>query len=147
MLPLLQMGSFKVLTTFLQQIQNSRQLLVFPSMFLAVFPHPAFSSSESGFFNGMLKVFESGALNCYTLSCLMPWISSASMNPTITHLHLSGSLDSLRCDLIALTPGLAFFLPMTRTLAVASTFLSDKAYPSLKFLPPLSLRLTAIQVI
>ena len=45
-------------------------------------------------------------------------------------------LDTL-CDLIALTAGLAFFLPMTRTPAVASSFLSGRVYPSPSF-PPLS---------
>ena len=50
-------------------------------------------------------------------------------------------LNSLPCDLIALTSGLAYFFPMTRTLAAASSFSSGRAYPSLSCLPPLTLRL------
>ena len=61
---------------------------------------------------------------------------------SLTHLPLSGSLDSVLCDLIAPTPILAFFLRIPRTLAVASSFLSGRAYPSLSFLPPPSLLLT-----
>ena len=50
-------------------------------------------------------------------------------------------LDSLLCNLIAPTSGLAFFLPIRRTVAALS-FSSGRAYPSLNFLPRLSLRLT-----
>ena len=53
----------------------------------------------------------------------------------------SSFLDSLLCDLMAPTPDLLFFLLMSQTLAVASSF-SSGAYPSLSFLPPLFLRLT-----
>ena len=111
-----------------------------PFMFQAFFlylllPLPPLTPSE--FFSGMAEVFESGALNYYTSSRFIPWILSASRNPTSTHLALSGFLDTLHSDLIAPTPGLAFFLAMTRTLAVASSFLSGRAYPSLNFLPPL----------
>ena len=68
-----------------------------------------FPSNCSGFFNGVPKVFEPGALNYYTLFCLILRSSSVSRNPTLTRLLLSGSLDTLLCDLIALTPRLAFF--------------------------------------
>ena len=51
-------------------------------------------------------------------------------------------LDFLLCVLITPTPGLAFSLVMPRTLAVASSFLLGRAYPSLNFLPPFSLCLT-----
>ena len=61
----------------------------------------------SGFFNGMLAVFESGALNCFIFSRPIPLILSASRNLILTHLPLSGFLDSLLCVLIAHTPGLA----------------------------------------
>ena len=66
---------------------------------------------------------------------------SASRNPILTHLPLSGFLDSLFCVLIAPTLGLAFSLLMPRTLAAALSFSSSRAYLSLNFLPPLFLRL------
>ena len=95
--------------------------------------------TPSGFFNGMLEVFEPGALKCYTFSRPTPLTLSISKNPILTHLSLSGFLDSLLCVLIAPTPGLAFSLVIPRTLAAASSLLSGRAYPSLNFLPPLSL--------
>ena len=100
---------------------------------------PASSSplTPSGFFNGMLEVFESGVLNYYTVL----FILFVSRNPTLTHLPLSGSLDFLLCDLIAPIPALVFFLSIPRTLAAALSFLSGRAY-SLNSLPPFSLRLT-----
>ena len=67
---------------------------------------------------------------------------SVSRNPILTHLTLSGFLDFPLCVLIAPPPGLAFSLVMPRTLAAASSFSSGRAYPSLNFLPPLSLCLT-----
>ena len=96
----------------------------------------------SGFFDGMLVVSVPGALNCYTFFRLIPLPLFVSRNLTLIYLPLSGFLDSLFCDLIATTPGLVFFLLMSHTLAVASTFSSGRAYPSLNFLPPLILRLT-----
>ena len=90
----------------------------------------------SGFFNGMLEVFEPGALSYFTFSRPILSILSASRNPIITLLPLSGFLDSLLCVLIAPTPGLAFTLLMPRTLAVVSSFSSGRAYPSLNFLLP-----------
>ena len=89
--------------------------------FLLLSLHPLF---HSGFFNGMLEVFVPEALDFSTLSHFILWILSVSRNPTLTHLPLSGSLDILLCDLIALTPGLAFFLPMTCTSVVVSSFSS-----------------------
>ena len=62
-------------------------------------------------------------------------------NPILTHLPLSGFLDSLLCVLIAPTPGLAFSLLIPRTLATALSFSSGRAYLFLNFLPPLFLRL------
>ena len=98
--------------------------------------------TPSGFFNGMLIVSEQGALNCYIFFCPIPLTLFVSRNLILTHLPLSGSLDSLLCDLIAPTDGLAFSLVMPRTLVAASSFLSGRAYPSQNFLPPLSLHLT-----
>ena len=101
----------------------------------------SFPLTLSGFFNGMLEVFEPGALNYFTFSRPIPLTLFVSRNPILTHLPLSGSLDSLLCALIALTPGLAFSLLMPRTLAAVSSFSPDKAYLSLNFLPPLFLHL------
>ena len=66
---------------------------------------------------------------------------SASRNPILTHLPLSGFLDSLLCVLIAPTPGLAFSLLIPRTPAAASSFSSGRAYPFPNSLPSLFLRL------
>ena len=205
MLYLLQIGPFKVLTTFPLQIQSSWQLSLLalppcciptrntvtsswdfsdlyistvqsglPSANAALPPNPRLQTSYrpfcpfcifflfssplplapgcfstpsasshplalSGFFNGMLEVFEPGALNCYTFFCPTSLTLSLSRNPILTHLPLSEFLDSLLCVLIAPTPCLAFSLVMPRTLATVSSFSSGRAYLSLNFLPPLSL--------
>ena len=81
------------------------------------------------------------AINFLTLFCLILLTLFVSMYLTLTYLPLSGSLDTLLCDLIAPTPGLIFFLLMSHTLAAVSSFSSGRAYPSLNFLPPLFLRL------
>ena len=52
----------------------------------------------------MPEVFNPRVLNYYTLSSVIRWIVCASSNPTLTHLPLSGSLDSLFCNLMAPTP-------------------------------------------
>ena len=62
----------------------------------------------SGFFNGMLEVFEPGALNYSTFFRPILSTLSAFRNPILT--PLSGFLDSLLCVLIAPTPSLAFSL-------------------------------------
>ncbi len=93
----------------------------------------------SGFFNGMLKVFEPGALNYFTFFHPIQSTLSAFRNPILTHLPLSVFLDSLLCVLIAPTPGLAFSLLMPRTPAAALSFSSDRAYLLLNFLPLLFL--------
>ena len=94
----------------------------------------------SGFFNGMLEVFEPAALNYFTFFRPIMSTLSVSRNPILTHLPLSGFLDSLLCVLIALTTGLAFSLLMPLTLAAALSFSSGRAYLFLNFLPPLFLR-------
>ena len=94
----------------------------------------------SGFFNGMLEVFETGAMNYFTFFRPILSTLSAFGNSILTHLPLSGSLDSLLCVLIAPTPGLAFYLLMRHTLVATSSFLSGRVYLSLNFLPPLFLR-------
>ena len=92
----------------------------------------------SRFFNGMLVVFEPGALNYSTFSRPIPLTLSAFRNPLLTHLPLSGFLDSLLCVLITPTPGLAFSLLIPRTLAAALSFFVRQGLSFLNFLPPLS---------
>ena len=88
----------------------------------------------------MLEVFEPGALNYFTFFHPILSTLSAFRNPILTHLPLSGFLDSLFCVLIAPTPGLAFSLLMPHMpVAVVSSFSSDRAYHFLNFLPPLFL--------
>ena len=93
----------------------------------------------SGFFSGMLEVFEPGTLNYFTFFRPILSTLSAFRNPILTPLPLSGFLDSLFCVLIAPTPGLAFSLLIPRTPAAASSFSSCRAYPFLNFLPLSSL--------
>ena len=93
----------------------------------------------SGFFKGMLEVFEPGALNYFTFSRPTLLTLSASRNPIFTHLPFSGFLDSLLCVLIAPTPGMAFSLVIPPTLAAALSLSSGRAYPFLNFPPPLFL--------
>ena len=113
---------------------HHRPLLL--SIFLHLLPF-LLPLTLSGFFNGMLEVFEPGALNYFTFYRPIQSILSASRNPILTHLPLSGFLDSLLCVLIAPTPGLAFSLLIPRTPAAASSFSSGRAYLFLYFLPPL----------
>ena len=101
------------------------------------FSHPL---TLSVFFNGILEVFEPGALNYFTFFHPILSTLSAFRNPILTHLPLSRFLDSLFCVLIAPTPGLAFSLLMPRMPVAALSFSSDRAYPFLNFLPPLFLR-------
>ena len=65
---------------------------------------------------------------CSHCKCLQR--SAISRNSILTPLPVSEFLDSLLCVLIAPTPGLAFSLVMSHTLAAASSFLSF--YLSLK---------------
>ena len=94
----------------------------------------------SGFFNGMLEVFDPGALNYSTFFRPILSTLSAFRNPILTYLPLYRFLDSPLCVLIVLTPGLAFAFQIPRTLVVALSFWSHTAYPFLNFLPPLFLR-------
>ena len=110
------------------------------AIFLCLLP-PLPPLTLSGFFNGMLEVSEPGALNYFIFYRSIQLISSASRNPILTLLPLSGFLDFLLCVLIAPTPSLAFSLLIPRTPAAASSFLSGRAYLFLNFLPPFFLRL------
>ena len=102
---------------------------------------PGFSSAPpastppltlSGFFNGMLEVFEPGALNYFTFFRPILSTFSAFRNPIFT--PFSGFVGSLLCALIAPTPGLAFSPPIPRTLAATLSFSSGRAYLFLNFL-------------
>ena len=100
----------------------------------------------SGFFNGMLEIFESGALNYSTFFRPILSTSSASRNPILTYLPLSGFLDSLLSALTVPIPSLAFSPPIPCTLAAAFSFLSGRAYLFLNFLHPLFLCLIPILI-
>ena len=91
----------------------------------------------SGFFNGKLEVFEPGAQNYFTFFCTILSTLSAFRNPILTPLTLSRFLGSLLCAVIALTPGLAFSPSIPRTIVVALSFSSGRAYLFRNFLPPL----------
>ena len=145
-------------------MQHSRSTLAFKPLiplppiqsFLPLLPHhrllllavllrlllPLLPLTPSEFFNGTLMVSEPGALNCCIFFRPILLTLFVSRNLISTHLSLSGFLDSLLCDLVSPTPGLAFSLVMPRTLAAALSLSSSRAYPSLNFPPPLSLRLT-----
>ena len=97
------------------------------------------SLTLSRFFSGMLGVSEPETLSFYTLFL--------SRSLSLIYLPFSGSLDSLLCVLIAPTPGLVFSLLMPRTPAAALSYSSGRAYPSLKFLPSLFLRLTPTLIV
>ena len=102
---------------------------------------PLLPLTLSGFFNGMLEIFEPGALNYFTFSRPILSTLSAYRNSILTLLPLSGFLDSLLCVLIAPTPGLAFSLVMPHTLAATHTrFRTWVLTTYLFFYPSLSLR-------
>ena len=106
---------------------------MFPVVFLNLLLPLSFLT-RSGFFNGMSEIFKSGALNHFILSRFILLILSVPRNPNSSYLPLSVSLNTLPCDLIALTGGLAFFLLMIRTLAAESSFWLGRAYSFLNFL-------------
>ena len=112
-------------TLYLLPLHPYHSLMLLAGLFLFT---PCFlfpSLTPSGFFIGMLGVSKPGALNYYTLFRLIPltlYTLYISRNLTLIHLPLFGSLDSLLCDPMALTPDLIFFLPMSQTLAAASHF-------------------------
>ena len=117
----------------------SHHRLLLLAVLLCLLP-PLLPLTLSGFFNGMLEVFEPDALNHFTFSRPIQSTLSASRNSILTLLPFSGFLDFLLCVLIAPTPGLAFSLLMPRTPATALSFSSGRAYLFLNFLPPFSLR-------
>ena len=122
----------------LSLLSHHRPLLL--AILLHLLP-PLLPLTLSGFFNGMLEVFEPGALNYFTFFHPILSTLSAFRDPILTPLPLSEFLDSLFCVLIAPTPGLAFSLLIPRMPVAALSFSSDRAYPFLNFLPPLFPRL------
>ena len=80
------------------------------------------------------------ARSTHNFTFFHPILSTLFVSRNLILMHLlSGCLDSLLCDLIAPTPGLAFSLVMPRTLVAESSFSSGRAYLYLNFLPPLFL--------
>ena len=114
------------LSLYLLPLLPHHCFMLLAASLLLLLPFPL---TPSRFVNGMLEVFEPGALNFYTLFRLILLILLLSRNLSLIHLSLSESLDSLLCDLIAPTPGLAFSLVMLCML-VAASYSSGKAYPS-----------------
>ena len=88
-----------------QHPHHRLMLLAVPLYLLLLLP----SLTSSAFFNEMVGVSESGALNFYTFFPLIPLTLFVSRNLTLIYFPFSGSPDSLLCDLIAATPGLIFF--------------------------------------
>ena len=132
-----------LLTLFLFPLSPPHRLIILLFLYTSFF---LLSLIPLGFFNGMPEVSEPGVLNFYTLFHLILLTLFVYRSLTLIHLNLSESLDSLLCNLITPTLGLALFLLMPRTLAAASFFSSDRAYSSRNFLPPLFLRLTPILI-
>ena len=96
---------------------------------------PSAPSSFPDLLYGILEVFEPEVLNFLALSHFNLWILSISRNSTSICLSLSGFLNTMLCNLITLTPGLAFLLLLSCMLA--SSFSSGRIYSSLNSLPPL----------
>ena len=94
-------------------------------MFLAVSLHLLLPFPPDSL-NGMLGVSEPKTLKLYTFLSSHPVDLICIHISTSIHLPLSRFLDSLLCDLITPTPGLAFSLMMPHTLAAASSFLSGR---------------------
>ena len=136
MLPFRPILVFKPLISLLPILYHLLLLPLLCLLILAVLLRFLFPLTPSGLCNGMRAVSEPGARNCYTFFRPISLTLSVSRNSILTHLPLSGSLDSLLCNLIALTPGLAFSLVMARTLAVTSSFSSGRAYHSGEFQLP-----------
>ena len=124
-------------TLYLLPLHPHHRLRVLTVSLYLLLPLP--SLTPSGFFKERLGVSEPETLNCYALFYLILLNLFVSRNLTLIHFPLSGSLDSLLCNPMAPTPDLIFFLLMSQTLVVASSFSSSRAYSSLSFLPALFL--------
>ena len=112
---------------------------LFYSLSLSALPHPLLPLSfrtRSGFCNGMQEVFRLEMLKLSTL--LRSFLSILSLSKSLISilLNLSESLDSLLCNRIASTPGLAFFYLMIRTLKERFNHLRQtrSTFLTLKFL-------------
>ena len=100
-------------TSYLLPMHSHHRLMLLAVSLHLLLPLPL--PTPSRFFNGMLGVSKPGALNFYTLFCLIPLTLFVSRNLTLIHLPLFGSLDSLLCDPMAPTPVLLFFLLMSQS--------------------------------
>ena len=128
-------------TLYLFALHPYHRLMLLAASLYLLFPLPLPNS---------LRVFQwnAGGLRARSTELLHFILSHSvdliyiSRNLTLIYLPLSRSLDSLLCDSMAPTLHLVFFLLMSQTRAVASSFLSGRDYPSVSFLPPLFLRLT-----
>ena len=117
-------------------------------MFIAVLLYLLLSLlllTHPGFFNGTSELFESDVLKYGILFHFIMWILSAFRNPTSTRLPLSGYMVTLFCDMIALTAGRPFFLPMASTPFVVSSFLLGRTH-LLKALTSLNLYFEYVEV-
>ena len=131
--PLFCVPTFSEDPTLINTVSSSLESSsLYTLLFNLLLPLP--SLTHSGFLNGMLEVSEPGALNYLTLSCRILLTLPVTSNPTLTHLPLFGSLESLQSDRTYSGFGI---LSMTRTLVVTSSLLSDRVN-SLNFLLSLS---------
>ena len=80
----------------------------------------------SGFSNGMLEIFDPRVLNYFTFFRPILLTLSAFRNPTLTHLPLSGFLDSPFCVLIAPTSSLSLPDPYSDYVGV-NIFLNNSS--------------------
>ena len=119
--------TFLLPTSYLLPLHPPHPIMILAVVLYLLLPLPALTHAE--FFNGILEVFKPEVLNYYTSSRFILWILSLSRYLILIHLPLFGSRDTRLCDLIALTSGLAFFILITCTLAVGSSF--RKAAPIL----------------
>ena len=96
--------------------------------------------ARSGFSNETDEITVPEVLNTLFRSFLS--MSFVFRSTTSTLLHLSGSVDTLLYDLIALAFGLAHFHLLIFMLAAATSYSSERAYPLLNSHLPLSLSLS-----
>ena len=94
----------------------------------------------SGFFNGMLEIFEPGALNYSTFSRLILSTLSASRNSISTHLPIS-EFSALRSDRTHSRPGILSADDTHASSGVVTFVRQGLSFSELNSLPPLFLRL------
>ena len=147
-------------TSFCKRISHLCPVTSYPSYSLSLVPFLKFSrtsfTSSASFLpllsfltisvlcNGMHEVFVPKMQNFFDMSC--PFMSASSFFRILISilLHLSGSLDTLLCDMIALPFDSALFLLIAHTLYIESFFLSYRLYSRPNFQPFLFLCLNPI---